>query len=145
MNKLAITVALISTLFAFIFLTVNVDTKDVGGITGTFVVKPGTPNEHVDQARSAIRIAGVGWICIGVLSLAWAIRSSRKWSMFPPINRPPRRSLLFFAGILVFSLGIVGGIVFVTIVGMDSPEFQNYFVYFIGMYMAGITLGLLGK
>jgi len=77
MKKVAIVVVVISAVAAFVCLTVNVDTKDVGGISGTVVVQPDTPKEHVDQTRTALRIAGVGWICIGIMSLAWAVRSSR--------------------------------------------------------------------
>ena len=65
--------------------------------------------------------------------------------MFPSTNRPPRNPLLYYGGMIVFALGIIGGLIFVAMVGMDSPEFRKYFMYFIGMYMVGTTLILLGK
>lgn len=77
MSKLLVVVVAISAVAAFVCFAVNVDTKDAGGITGTIEVQPDTPREHVDQTRSLFRVAGVGWVCIGILSLAWAIRRSR--------------------------------------------------------------------
>jgi len=74
MMKVAMVVFVISVVAAFVCLTVNVDTKDIGGITGTIVVQPGTAKEHVDQTRSALRIAGLAWICIGTVALVWAMR-----------------------------------------------------------------------
>ncbi len=43
--------------------------------------------------------------------------------MLQPADRPPRNPLLFFAEILVFALGIIGGLIFVAMVGMYSAEF----------------------
>ena len=40
-SALRVILLLISAAAAFVFLTVNVGTKDVGGITGTIVVAPG--------------------------------------------------------------------------------------------------------
>jgi hypothetical protein len=71
-------VVLISAVAGFVCLNVNVDTTNVGGITGTVIVQPDTPKEHVDQTCTALRIAGVGWICSGTLSLAWAVPSARR-------------------------------------------------------------------
>lgn len=65
--------------------------------------------------------------------------------MLRPGGRPPRHPALLLAGVLVFGLGVVGGLLFVAIVGTDSPEFRKYFIVFVGMYMVGITLAALGK
>ena len=77
-RKIGIAGVLLSVLLAFVFFTVNVNTTNVGGITGTVVVRTGTPQERIDQTRNVLRFAGIIWVCIGVLSLAWVIRSSRE-------------------------------------------------------------------
>jgi hypothetical protein len=76
MKKAAIAMIVISAVAAFVCLSVNVDTKDIGGIIGPAVVQPDTPAEHINQTRRFLRIAGIGWIGIGILGLTWAVRSS---------------------------------------------------------------------
>ena len=146
-------VVVISVVAALVCLTVQVDTKDVGGITGTIVIQPDTPEEQVEQMRIFLRTAGVGWICLGILSLVWARRRQGQKAISLRANRLSRiqshrslrNPLLYFGGIFIFGIGIICGLAFVAIAGMDSPEFGNYFTYFIGMYVVGTTLILLGK
>ncbi len=78
MKRLAVIVAIISALAAFLCLTVNVDTKNIGGITGTLIVPLETPKENIDRTRLFLRIAGFGWICIGILSISCATRTSKR-------------------------------------------------------------------
>ena len=53
--------------------------------------------------------------------------------------------LLFRLGLLIFCAGVVGGLLFVTMVGTNSTEFRAYFGYFIGAYMVGILLMIFGR
>jgi hypothetical protein len=64
-----------------------------------------------------------------------------------PEIRPKRfrRPVLGCLGLLIFGLGVVGGIVFALFVGMDSDEFQRYFPYFMLAYALGIALFFAGK
>lgn len=57
----------------------------------------------------------------------------------------PRRPFLFGSGLLIFGLGVVGGIIFGFIVGTKSPSFQTYFPVFIGTYIVGMLLILAGR
>ena len=145
MNNLTSIVVIISATAAFICFSINVHTEDLGGSIGTIVVPQDTPEEMIEQLRSALKVAGVGWICFGVLGLVWAARRSRGEPMFVSQNTHVRIPLLFNGGRIGLILGILGGFIFVSVVGSDSPEFRNYSGYIVCVYVVSITLILIGK
>jgi hypothetical protein len=73
-----VVVVLISAIAAFVCLTINVETKETVGIAGTVVLPPGVSDEQAAQTRAALRVAGIGWMCIGILGLVWIVRNSKR-------------------------------------------------------------------
>lgn len=59
--------------------------------------------------------------------------------------RPPRRPLLFGLGLSIFGIGFIAGIIFTLTVGTGSPEFQQYFPFFLVTYAIGVMLTFFGK
>ena len=136
----------ISLIFAVICLTIRVGRADLGGFVGTLVVQPSASDDAIAQTAFSLRISGI--VCLGMA--AFCIKCLvQKPDHFPnmlsPSHRPPRYPRLFRSGLFVFAAGILGGFIFVAKVGSDSPEFQNYFGYFIAIYAIGTILILLGK
>lgn len=57
----------------------------------------------------------------------------------------PRQGVLFWLGVLIFVGGVVGGFLFVAVVGRRSPEFRAGFGYFIAAYVVGMGLMAVGR
>jgi hypothetical protein len=74
---------IISVAAAFVCLTLNVGSSDVGGITGTLVVQKGASQATIQQTKTAFRVAGLGWVGISVGLLFWNLRRPRQ----RPINK----------------------------------------------------------
>ena len=61
-------------------------------------------------------------------------------------NRSPKNCILMNIGMIIFALGIVGGLSIAVIYGTDSQEFKNIFGYFIAMYgLASLLYFLVNK
>lgn len=68
---------IISGAAAFVCLTVNVGSSDVGDITGTLVVQQGTSQADIQKTHTALRAAGLGWAAVAFGCLVWNFRKSR--------------------------------------------------------------------
>jgi len=77
-KDISVVALILSVIFAFVFLTVKIGTHDMGGITGTIVVKPGTSENDIRTTLSVLRVAGIGWSYISVLCLVWVPRNFRR-------------------------------------------------------------------
>jgi len=126
----------------FLFLTLRVAHTNQGGVTGTLVVPPETSDEAIIQTVSAFRAVGVGWLAIAAFCLRWVVRAFGSGRID---GLSPLYPLMFRAGLFVFGVGIVGGLVFVATVGSNSPEFRRYFGCFVALYMVGTVLVIMGR
>ena len=52
------------------------------------------------------------------------------------------RPIMFFFGLVLFGVGIVGGLILVL---FFSAEFTHFFGYFVALYMLGALLVFLGR
>ena len=62
---------LLSLIFAFVTLTINVATSDIGGIVGTLVLAPGHSANDAVYVREMLRFSGFVWICISIAFFVW--------------------------------------------------------------------------
>ena len=132
----------VSAVCAFVFLSLNIGTSDVGGVVGTLVVPAGTAQQDIEQTRSFLRLVGFGWSLIAFGCLVWIVRGIKGRSY----SRSRYHNVYFFvSGAALFGLSLICGLVFALIVGSDSVEFRRYFQYFIALWMAGCMLIVLGR
>jgi hypothetical protein len=154
----------ISAMAAFVFLTIDVGTSPCsvapnGGspscaLVGTLVLAPGSSEDNVRSVLSALRLAGFGWVCFGVLCLNWAVRrpkesarlrrraQSRDFGDLPP---PPRYPFIALVGSFVFVGALLSGMFLGLYYGPQSSEFDDYFPHAVRAFMVAVTLVWLAK
>lgn len=65
---------ILSSLFAFVLLTINVGDVDIGGPAGTLVLPKDTSPEAAYSTFIFLKVAGVFWAVVSIASLLWVIR-----------------------------------------------------------------------
>ena len=90
---------------------------------------------------SVLRIAGFGWSVVGFACLVWILRSRRGSAQRPGRARP----IMFRFGLVLFGVGIIGGLFLALFFGQHSAEFTNFFGYFVALWMLGTMLVFLGR
>jgi hypothetical protein len=90
------------------------------------------------MASAATSMFFFGWSLFSFGCLVWIVRGLR--DAFSRGPNPPRNTVFFITGSLLFGLALVGGLIFVAVVGTDSVECRRFLQYFIATNMAGCML-----
>jgi hypothetical protein len=132
---------ILSVAAAFVFLTINVGTRDVGGPLGTLVVSKGTSEAEIRQTQQVLRYVGFGWGVIAFGCLVSIRRNAEGARKKAGAQNPAMLGL----GVLLSLLGMVGGLLLAVVAGRGSPAFTRFFGYCVGCWMLGTMLVWLGR